>query len=255
MNVTPDSFSDGGFTCATESAVAHAIRLLDEGASIIDIGGESTRPGAPPVSKTEELDRVVPVIEKLMAKRPAVKISIDTSKPAVALAAMKAGAFMINDVTGFRDENMIEVARETSAVGVIMHMKGSPSTMQESPVYDNLIGEIKAFFEDRIKACIAGGVKNLLLDPGIGFGKTVSDNLEIIRNIESFTDLGYRVMIGASRKSFLGAITGRDVGEREEATMAVTAISVLNGATVLRVHNVKENLIALKVAHAVKRGE
>ncbi len=233
----------------------HAIRLLDEGASIIDIGGESTRPGAPPVAQEEELDRVMPVIKKLMAKRPTTKISIDTSKPAVALSAMKAGAFMINDVTGFRDEKMIEVARETSAVGVIMHMKGAPSTMQENPVYTDLVGEIKTFFEDRIKLCLAGGIKKLLLDPGIGFGKTVSDNLEIIRNINRFTDMGYKVMIGASRKSFLGAITGGDVDEREEATLAVTAISVLNGAGVLRVHNVKENLIALKVAHAIKRGD
>ena len=252
INVTPDSFSDGGEFFEAGAAVAHGRRLVREGAAILDVGGESTRPGAEPVGEDEELRRVLPVVEGL-AGEPA-RISIDTSKLAVARAAVNAGASVVNDVTAFRSAP--ELAGLVAAAGVdccLMHMLGEPRTMQEDPRYDDVVSEVKAFLEERLAFSVAEGIpeERVWLDPGIGFGKTVEHNLALLRRLDELVALGRPVVVGTSRKSFLGKLTGgRGEDERLPGTIATNVIAFERGATVFRVHDVAPVADALTVAAA-----
>lgn len=240
LNVTPDSFSDGGRFIDPDAAAAHALRMQAEGADIIDIGGESTRPGADPVPVEEELRRLLPVLERLRGKLK-VPVSIDTYKAEVAEAALRHGARIVNDVTALRgDPRMAElVAREGVGV-VLMHMKGTPRTMQENPTYADVVAEVISFLEERIAFAREWGIdpEQVAVDPGIGFGKTVEHNLEIFRRLGEFRALGRPILVGPSRKSFIGAILGLPVGERLEGTLAACAVAVVRGADIVRVHDV-----------------
>ncbi len=251
LNVTPDSFSDGGKFLNVDRAVEHAHRMVEEGADIIDIGGESSRPFSSPVSEEEELKRVIPVLENLDDLK--VPISIDTYKPRVAEEALKRGTSIVNDIFGLRKEGMADVVREYDAAVVIMHMKGEPKNMQINPQYEDVIGEIIQFLRKRIDFALKKGIgeDRIIIDPGIGFGKRVEDNLRVINELESFKSLGYPILIGASRKSFIGKTLDLDVGERLEGTIASNVIALLNGASIIRVHDVRENFRALKMAHAI----
>ena len=252
LNVTPDSFSDGGKFTSVERAVEHARNMVKEGADIIDIGGESSRPFSSPVSEEEEMRRILPVIEELSDLK--VPISVDTYKPKVAEEALKRGASIVNDIFGLRKEGMAEVVRDYDAAVVIMHMKGEPKNMQMNPSYEDTIGEIMRFFRERVEFALSKGIEEdkIILDPGIGFGKRVEDNLMLIRSLESFRCLGYPILMGTSRKSFIGKILDLDVNERLEGTIATNVISLLHGASIFRIHDVKENLRALKIAEAIK---
>lgn len=256
VNVTPDSFSDGGLYLDAEKAIAHGVELTGEGADILDIGGESTRPGAEPVDAEEELRRVLPVIEGLAGG--AAQVSIDTSKAAVASAALEAGATLVNDVTALRgDPRMIEVVSQAGADCCLMHMLGEPRTMQNDPRYDDVVSEVKTFLSERLEFAVANGVaeRQVILDPGIGFGKTAEHNLELLRRLDELVALGRPVMVGFSRKSFLGRITGREVGERVASTVAVNVLAYERGARLFRVHDVAQTKDALEVAAAtVRRG-
>jgi dihydropteroate synthase len=256
VNVTPDSFSDGGLFGDAGAAIAHALQLEAEGAGILDIGGESTRPGAEPVDAPAELERVLPVIEGLRARGVAVQISIDTSKAPVAAAALDAGATMVNDVTALRGDP--EMAGLVAARGVpccLMHMLGEPRTMQDDPRYDDVVSEVKAFLEERMAFAVACGVaeQSILLDPGIGFGKTAEHNLELLARVDELVALGRPVVIGTSRKSFLGRITGRAVDDRLAATIATNVLAYERGARVFRVHDVAPVRDALVIAGATVR--
>jgi dihydropteroate synthase len=255
VNVTPDSFSDGGQFLDPGAAVAHGVRLADEGASILDIGGESTRPGADPVTADEELARVLPVIEGLREAGTTARISIDTSKAAVAHAALEAGATMVNDVTALSDPDMAAVVAETGAEVCLMHMLGDPRTMQLDPHYDDVVAEVGAFLAERLSLAVAQGIprERILLDPGIGFGKTARHNLELLAHLEELVELGRPVVIGTSRKSFLGRLTGRPVNERLAATIASCVMAHERGASVFRVHEVAPVADALQVAAATVR--
>jgi dihydropteroate synthase len=253
VNVTPDSFSDGGAFDDPVSAIVHARRLASEGADIIDIGGESTRPGADPVPADEEAERTIPVVEGVAALNLPVQISIDTMKLEVARQAIDAGASYVNDVTAFRHEP--ELAALVADRGVdccLMHMLGEPRTMQENPQYDDVVDDVKAFLHERLTAATRAGVKEerIQLDPGIGFGKTLEHNLELLRRLDELTTLGRPIVVGTSRKSFLGRITGRDVTERVHATVATTVIAFERGARVFRVHDVAATRDALAVSAA-----
>jgi dihydropteroate synthase len=253
VNVTPDSFSDGGAFDDDVSAIAHARRLVSEGAAIVDVGGESTRPGAAPVTAEEELQRVLPVIEGVAGLNLPAQISIDTMKLAVAEAAIDAGASYVNDVTAFRHEP--ELAALVADRGVdccLMHMLGEPRTMQDDPRYDDVVDDIKAFLEERLNAATKAGIAEdrIQLDPGIGFGKTLEHNLELLRRLDELVAIGRPIVIGTSRKSFLGRLTGRDVTERVHATVATTVIAFERGARVFRVHDVAATADALAVAAA-----
>jgi dihydropteroate synthase len=253
VNVTPDSFSDGGAFEDHVAAIAHGRRLVAEGAAIVDVGGESTRPGADPVSTEEELRRVLPVVEGIAGLGLPAQISIDTMKLAVAEAAVDAGASYVNDVTAFRHEP--ELAGLVADRGVdccLMHMLGEPRTMQENPRYGDVVDDVKAFLEERMTAAIAAGVaeERIQLDPGIGFGKTLEHNLELLRRLDELVALGRPLVIGTSRKSFLGRLTGRDVTERVHATVATSVIALERGARVFRVHDVAATADALAVAAA-----
>ncbi len=254
LNVTPDSFSDGGRFFDHEKAVEKALKMVEEGADILDVGGESTRPGSDPVDAREEIRRVIPVIEKV-AGWTAVPISIDTTKAMVAEEALSAGACMVNDVSALhQDPQMAEVVAEKQVPLVLMHMRGVPKTMQaESIVYRNLLGEINEFLYDSIARATRFGIPRelLIVDPGIGFGKTVEHNLCILAELERLRELGRPVLIGASRKAFMGKLLDLDVGERVYATAAVSAIAVLHGAHILRVHDVKPMRQAADMAHAI----
>ena len=257
VNVTPDSFSDGGLHVTTEAAVAHGLRLLEEGADWLDIGGESTRPGAPPVSLDEELARVIPVIEALHARRPEVPLSIDTQKPAVARAAIDAGAALVNDVSGFEDPEMPAVVASSGVAACVMHRKGTPLTMQQAPRYDDVVHEVAQALDAALSRAEAAGVprERLLVDPGIGFGKTLEHNLALLRHLEVFQQLGAAgVMLGTSRKSFLGTLTGTARAADRVLPSAVTAaLGVASrAADVLRVHDVKATREALAVAEAIR---
>ncbi len=251
LNVTPDSFSDGGKFLSVDRAVEHAKRMVEEGADIIDIGGESTRPFSSPVSVDEELRRVIPVLDELDDIK--VPISIDTYKPKVAEEALKRGASIVNDIFGLRKEGMAEVIKDYDAAVVIMHMKGEPKNMQVNPTYEDVVGEIISFLRERIQFALSKGIEEdkIIIDPGIGFGKRVEDNLVIINNLRSFKSLGYPILIGTSRKSFIGKTLNLDVGERVEGTIASNIIALMNGANIFRVHDVRENLRALKMASAI----
>ena len=253
VNVTPDSFSDGGAHAGTAAAVAHALRLIEEGADLIDIGGESTRPGAVEVSVEEELRRVIPVLEAL-APRVQVPLGIDTSKPEVMRAAVAAGAGLINDVHALRREGALQAASELGVPVVLMHMQGEPGSMQAAPHYDDVVGEVHRFLAERIFACEMAGIdrKKLLVDPGFGFGKTTSHNLELLARLQRFTELGVPVLAGLSRKRSIGDLTGRDVpAERVHGSVAAHVIAAQNGAKLVRVHDVAAMVDALKVWEAV----
>ncbi|MBE0425147.1 MAG: dihydropteroate synthase [Nitrospirae bacterium] len=255
LNVTPDSFADGGLYFDKSSAIERAYQLVEDGADIIDIGGESTRPGSESVSIEEELNRTIPVIVSL-AKKINVPISIDTYKSEVAKTALDAGASMVNDVSGLRfDPLMASIVSRYEVPVVIMHIKGKPKDMQQNPVYEALIPEILDYLRSCIKSAMESGIPEdkIIIDPGIGFGKTFEHNLEIINNLREFTSLGKPLLIGPSRKAFIGKILG-DVpaGERLEGTAAAVAISVMNGANIVRVHDVREMVKVVKVADAIK---
>lgn len=254
LNVTPDSFSDGGRFHNEERAVARAHEMLDEGADIIDVGGESSRPGAEPLTAEEEWWRIGNVIEDVA--RWGVQVSVDTYRPEVAQKALEAGASMVNDITGLADERMVQLVAEHGCEVVVMHMRGTPKNMQEHPAYEDVVDDISAFFEERITVAQKAGIKrkDLILDPGIGFGKTVAHNLELIKRIDDFKELGCRVLLGASRKSFIGAVTGAEVEHRLPGSLAVAVLAVERGVDVLRVHDVSETIQAVELAEAVGEG-
>lgn len=249
INVTPDSFSGDGIADDTEAAVSRGKAMFSAGADIVDIGGESTRPGAKPVSIEAELSRTIGIVEALGAHRPG-RISIDTYKPEVAEKALFAGASVINDVTGLRDPRMLEVASEHDATVIIMHMKGEPRTMQERPRYKDVVSEVASFLQERVGAAEAAGVSpdRIMVDPGIGFGKTLDHNLDIIARLAELKALGKPIVIGVSRKSFIGKITGLPPEERLEGSLAAAVLAVRNGADVVRVHDVEETVKALRIA-------
>jgi dihydropteroate synthase len=254
LNVTPDSFSDGGEWFSFADAVAHGRELVAQGAAILDVGGESTRPGAAPVPEDEELRRVVPVVEALAGT---ATLSVDTSKLAVARAAVDAGATYVNDVTAFRAApEMAALVAERGCECCLMHMLGEPRTMQENPRYDDVVDDVKAFLEERAAFAVGEGIaqERIAVDPGIGFGKTLEHNLELLRRLDEIAALGFEVVIGTSRKSFLGRLTGRDdPHDRVAATVATTVLALERGATVFRVHDVAATADALKVATATLR--
>ena len=256
VNVTPDSFSDGGGCFSREQAVAHGLRLADEGADIIDIGGESTRPGAVPISAAEEIQRVLPVIEELAGKID-VPLSIDTTKADVARRAIEAGAEIVNDVSALRfDPEMGDVVAACRVPVVLMHMRGTPRTMQHDIHYQSLIDDIREFLEERIEYAVSVGIalENIIIDPGIGFGKSLEkDNLSILKNLAAFTALGRPILVGTSRKGFIGKLLGTPVHEREEGTAATVAIAIYNGAHMVRVHDVKRMKMVAAVANAIKK--
>lgn len=252
VNVTPDSFSDGGKYTSVDKAVEHALRLVEEGADILDIGGESTRPGATPVSLEEELERVVPVIEQL-AKLSKVPLSIDTYKPQVMQAAVDAGVDLINDIRALQEPGALEIAARSNAGVCLMHMQGTPQTMQLDPKYDDVVAEVRDFLAARMKAANNAGIppERIVLDPGFGFGKRTEHNIALLQALPEILDLGRPLLVGLSRKSVLGQITGGDVNVRLHASLAASVISVMKGARIVRVHDVKATADALKVAAAV----
>jgi dihydropteroate synthase len=256
VNVTPDSFSDGGRFFDGEAALAQSLALVREGAAVVDIGGESTRPGSDWVTLEEELRRVVPVVEAL-AERVGVPISVDTTKAEVARRALAAGAAIVNDVTALRgDEAMAGVVAEAGCPVCLMHMQGQPKTMQEDPHYDDVVGEVLEFLEQRMAFALSRGVREeqIILDPGIGFGKTAEHNLSLLRHLDRLVELGRPVLLGASRKRFLGAILGAEPDQRAIGTVATTVLGVQAGAHIFRVHDVRPNFEALRVALAVRDG-
>ncbi|MFA7240922.1 MAG: dihydropteroate synthase [Sulfuricellaceae bacterium] len=250
VNVTPDSFSDGGRQ-DTASSVAHALRLIDEGADILDIGGESTRPGALPVPLDEELRRVIPVVEALSGEN--IPLSVDTCKPAVMVAAIAAGATMINDINALQAEGALQAVANSTVAVCLMHKLGTPQTMQQAPHYEDAVAEIIAYLQARIAAAEAAGIerKRLVIDPGFGFGKTLEHNIALLRHLGRFRELGAPVLAGLSNKSMLGALTGLPVEERLIPSVAAAVIAALNGASILRVHDVKATRQALQVVNAV----
>ncbi len=258
LNVTPDSFSDGGRfvannALADEAAVASAIEMHGNGANIIDIGGESTRPGAEPVSVQQELDRVIPVIEQLCAQHNFV-VSVDTSSPEVMLAAAAAGAGLINDVRALSKDGAMAAAKKTGLPVCLMHMQGMPSSMQDKPSYSDVVDEVAGYLSQRLQACIDAGIKRsaLLVDPGFGFGKTLEHNLMLFNSLPKLRALGYPLLVGVSRKSMLGQITGRDVDQRVVSSAVMAALAVHNGANIVRVHDVAETKDALAVVNALE---
>lgn len=252
LNVTPDSFSDGGVFLSRETAVAHALQMAQEGADIIDVGGESTRPGAAPVSVQEEIDRVIPVIEALRG-RVSLPISIDTSKPDVMRAAVMAGAGFINDIRALRDEDALEAAAELRVPVCLMHMQGEPRTMQDSPRYQDVMADVAAFLRERMQAAQAAGIpaERLVVDPGFGFGKSLAHNLELLHDLKKLKCLGVSILAGLSRKSMIGKALGLPVKQRLHASVALAVIAVQNGARIVRVHDVGPTVEALRMWTAV----
>ena len=255
VNVTPDSFFDGGRFCDPQRAVAHALRLVEEGADLLDIGAESTRPGALPVDEQEERRRLVPVVAAL-AKAVSVPISVDTSKAEVAKAAIDAGAIMVNDVTALRgDSAMVGVVAQAGVALVLMHMQGTPDIMQHAPRYDDVVGEVAQFLAERVRYAVDHGVARdrIVVDPGIGFGKTLGHNLDLLANLRVFAELGYPLLVGPSRKGFIGQLTDQSVEARGWGTAGVAALAVEQGANILRVHDVGPMKDVAKVAVAIAR--
>lgn len=252
LNVTPDSFSDGGQWSDPERALERAMAMVEEGADLIDIGGESTRPGAAEVDESDELSRVIPLLERLAHRLP-VPISIDTSKAAVIRAAAAAGAGLINDVYALRRQQALTAAAESRLPVCLMHMQGEPRTMQQQPAYQDVLGEVTDFLQQRMAACLSAGIEreNILLDPGFGFGKSLEHNLTLLRQLPLLGQLGRPLLVGLSRKSMLGQITGRDVGQRVSASVAAALLAVQNGAWIVRVHDVAATRDALAVWRAV----
>jgi len=254
VNVTPDSFSDGGHHATSEAAIAYAMRLVEEGADLLDIGGESTRPGAIEISEAEELQRVIPVIEAL-AKKIDIPIAIDTSKSAVMRAAVQAGASIINDVFALRRGNALDVAAELKVPVILMHMQGEPGSMQSAPHYNDAVTEVHSFLTQRIFACEMAGIskKNIVIDPGFGFGKSLEHNLVLLAHLQRFVELGVPVLAGLSRKSFIGTLTARDVNDRVYGSVAAALVAAQNGAKIIRVHDVAATVDALKIWNAVSK--
>ncbi len=252
LNVTPDSFSDGGRFAGVPEALAQAERMAAEGAAIIDVGGESTRPGAAPVDAGEELRRVIPVIERL-ASSLAVPVSVDTQKPAVMRAAIAAGASMVNDVAALRAPGAIEAVADSDVAVCLMHMQGEPRTMQLAPRYDDLLAEVRGFLRERVARCVAAGIarSRLVVDPGFGFGKTLAHNLELLRRLGEIAADGIPVLAGLSRKSLIGALTGRDNADRLAGSVALATIAARNGARIVRAHDVGPTVDALRIAMAL----
>jgi len=253
LNVTPDSFSDGGLYFDTHKAVNHALSMIEDGADIIDIGGESTRPFSNPVSLDDELLRVVPVIKELRKRTDAV-ISIDTTKSTVAKEACLFGADIINDISGLLfDKKMVDIAKDIGCPIVLMHIKGNPKTMQENPAYDNLISDIKSHLLERVDYAIENGIdrKNIILDPGIGFGKTIENNFEILNRLDELTSIQYPFLIGTSNKSFIGKILNVNEGDRLQGTIVANTIALQKGCKIFRVHNVKEAKRCLLIANKI----
>jgi dihydropteroate synthase len=256
VNVTPDSFSDGGRFFDPDAAVAHGLRLIADGADIVDVGGESTRPGADAVSETEETERVLPVVSALAGQ--GIVVSVDTSKPAVARAAIDAGAAIVNDVTALGSPGMVELVAQSQVGVVVMHMQGSPRTMQANPTYRDVVSEVRDFLVARVAFAVDHDVTEdrIAIDPGIGFGKTLEHNLTLLRDLDALVDTGYPVVVGTSRKSFLGTLTGEGRPERRDiATAATSALAVTAGAFAVRVHNVAVSRPAIQVASAIVRRE
>ncbi|WP_426007836.1 dihydropteroate synthase [Aeromonas salmonicida] len=256
LNVTPDSFSDGGNFNQIERAMAHARQMVSDGATLIDIGGESTRPGAPDVHEQEELDRVIPMVERLVAELD-VMISLDTSKAAVMREGCKAGAHLINDVRALLEPGALAVAAEADVPVCLMHMQGQPRTMQAEPHYDDLLGEVRAFFDERIAACLAAGIRRqqLLLDPGYGFGKTLAHNYQLLAQQSKLLDYQLPLLVGMSRKSMIGNLLGRRVDDRLAGSLACALIGMQHGARIIRVHDVRETMDALRAGWMVMTGQ
>ena len=251
VNATPDSFSDGGLYLHRDAALAHARQLIAEGADILDVGGESTRPGARPVSIQEEMDRVLPIIEEL--RDAAVPVSIDTFKPEVMQAAIAAGAQMVNDINGLQDAAAMNAVAASHVAVCLMHKQGNPQTMQEQPVYQDVVAEVGAFLSERISAAEAAGIQRdrIVIDPGFGFGKTLAHNLALLRELNKLAELGVPVLAGLSRKSMLGALTGQEATQRLPASIAAALIAVQRGASIVRVHDVRATADALTILNAV----
>ena len=257
LNVTPDSFSDGGEYIDPEKALDHAYFMAESGADILDVGGESSRPGADSVTAEEEIGRVIPIVKKL-AKKTKLPISIDTVKSEVAERAIDAGATILNDISALRsDDKMAEIAAESGAYIILMHMRGTPADMQKDTEYQDLIGEISGFLDDVASKAMDRGVKKerIIIDPGIGFGKSVEGNFIVLKNLDKFLNLGYPIMIGASRKSFIGKTLDVDTGERVEGSIAAACYAVLNGADIVRVHDVAETRRALTIIEKISTAE
>jgi len=252
LNVTPDSFSDGGLFVSKDAALAQARRMVDEGAAIVDVGGESTRPGAASVSEQEELDRVLPVIEAIARELPVI-VSVDTSKAAVMREAVARGAGLINDVRALREPGALAAASDAGVPVCLMHMAGEPRTMQENPRYDDVVRDIKAFLGERIEACVSAGIpaSRLLVDPGFGFGKSVTHNLVIMRRLREFLSLGCPLLMGVSRKSTIGAVLDRPAHERLPGSLALATLACREGAKIIRAHDVAATVDAVRMCHAV----
>jgi len=256
VNVTPDSFSDGGKFFSTESAIEHGLQLIKEGADILDIGGESSRPGSEPVKDDEELNRVIPVIEGIIKKVPDAIISIDTQKSIVASEALKRGAKIVNDISaGSFDSNMFEVVKSFNAAFILMHMKGTPKTMQQSPYYDDVVSEVYDYLLNKVDNARKHDIKNIIIDPGIGFGKRVADNYELLKRLNEFKGIGCPIMVGLSRKSFLGKALNIEIDKREEATLIAETLAIKNGAKLIRTHNINKAAYAVKLNQFVENPE
>ncbi|MBK8162437.1 MAG: dihydropteroate synthase [Gammaproteobacteria bacterium] len=253
LNVTPDSFWDGGDFFSPQTAVARALRMTGEGAAIIDVGGESTRPGAGAVAEAEEIERIIPVIREIRAAVPAAVISVDTSKPAVMRAAVAAGAGLINDVRALREPGALEAARELGVPVCLMHMQGEPRTMQQAPHYDDVVREVMEFLSARIEACLRAGIPRarLLVDPGFGFGKTATHNLELLRRLDRFRELDCPLLVGLSRKSLIGTVLGHPVEGRLYGSIALATLAVWQGASIVRAHDVAATVDAARLCGAV----
>jgi dihydropteroate synthase len=255
VNVTPDSFSDGGAYGGPDDAVKHALQMVGDGADLLDVGGESTRPGSDAVPADEERSRVLPVIEGIVKERPDLPVSIDTRKPDVARAALEAGATIVNDISAGADPAMFDVVRDSGAGMILMHMRGEPQTMQEDPTYYDVMAEVRGFLGYHIEVAVASGIDRdrLCVDPGIGFGKTVEHNLAILREIGAFQHLGVPVLVGPSRKGFIGALTDTEVDERVEGTAGVVAWCAAHSVDIVRVHDVKQMTRVVRVVDAIAR--
>jgi dihydropteroate synthase len=255
VNVTPDSFSDGGTYANVDDAVKHAIQMVADGAELLDVGGESTRPGSDVVAPEEEMQRVVPVIRRIVDELPDVPVSVDTRKPVVARAALEGGATIVNDVSAGADPAMFGVVADAGAGMVLMHMKGEPKTMQDDPSYYDVVAEVRGFLGERVEAATAAGIEldRLCVDPGIGFGKTLEHNLAILHDIRAFHHLGVPVLVGPSRKRFIGTLTDTEVDDRIEGTAGVVAWCAAEGVDVVRVHDVKAMTRVVRVVDAIAR--
>ena len=254
LNVTPDSFSDGGRNVEPEHALDAAAAMVEAGADLVDIGGESSRPGAEPVPASVEVDRVLPVIEGLRGRHPGLRLSIDTTKPAVARQALEAGAAMVNDITALADPEMLRVVREHDVPAVLMHMRGEPRTMQQDTAYDDVVGEVVGYLIRRVEHVRLGGIGDgkILVDPGIGFGKSAAGNLTILKELPQLGRVGRPILLGASRKTFIGRTLDLPVGERLSGSLAVAAYASARGAHVIRAHDVRETVHAVRMIDAIR---